>query len=45
LKEGNFAVAEKASREVLSLPVYPELKDEQQELVANGIAEFFHSKG
>jgi dTDP-4-amino-4,6-dideoxygalactose transaminase len=45
LKEGDFPAAEKASREVLSLPVYPELKDEQQELVVNGIAEFFHSKG
>ena len=44
LKEGDFPTAEKSSGEVLSLPVYPELTDEQQELVANGIAEFFHNK-
>ena len=43
LKEGAFPVAEKAAREVLSLPVYPELGDAQQDMVADGIAEFFHA--
>jgi len=41
---GDFPVAEKASGEVLSLPVCPELTAEQQELVAESIAEFYENK-
>ncbi len=37
---GTLLVAEKASKEVLSLPVYPELKDSQQDLVVQSIAAF-----
>jgi dTDP-4-amino-4,6-dideoxygalactose transaminase len=37
---GNFPVAEQASREVLSLPVYPELSDANQDLVVDAIAQF-----
>jgi len=37
---GDFPESEKASREALSLPVYPELPDAQQERVAKAIAEF-----
>jgi dTDP-4-amino-4,6-dideoxygalactose transaminase len=37
---GNFPVAEQASREVLSLPVYPELSDDHQDRVVEAIAEF-----
>src|SRR5208282_964343 len=37
---GVLPVAEKASREVLSLPVFPELKDAQQDLVVQSIAAF-----
>jgi dTDP-4-amino-4,6-dideoxygalactose transaminase len=44
LKDGDFPEAEKASREVLSLPIYPELSDAQQDLVVNGIAEFFRNQ-
>jgi dTDP-4-amino-4,6-dideoxygalactose transaminase len=40
-KEGQFPVAEAASLEVLSLPVYPELTDELQDRVIAGIAEFY----
>src|SRR5271165_152779 len=37
-KAGEFPVSEAASREVLSLPIYPELTREQQRLVVAGIA-------
>ncbi len=37
---GEFPESEKASREVLSLPIYPELPDEWQERVVKEIAEF-----
>jgi len=37
---GDFPVAEQASREVLSLPVYPELSDAHQDLVVDAIAQF-----
>ena len=43
LKEGACPVAEEASREVLSLPVYPELSDAQQDMVVDGISEFFRA--
>jgi dTDP-4-amino-4,6-dideoxygalactose transaminase len=40
-KEGDFPEAEKASRETLAIPIYPELKKNQQEYVVEKIAEFF----
>jgi dTDP-4-amino-4,6-dideoxygalactose transaminase len=40
-KEGQFPHSEAASREVLSLPIYPELKEEQQAQVVRAIAEFY----
>jgi dTDP-4-amino-4,6-dideoxygalactose transaminase len=43
-KEGDFPVAEQASREVLSLPAFPELTDAQQDQVARAIAEFYRNK-
>ncbi len=42
-KRGDFPVSEKASGEVISLPMYPELKEEQIELVAREIKNFFRS--
>lgn len=39
--EGDFPVAERACREVLSLPVYPELTEARLERVAAVIREFF----
>jgi len=40
-KEGNLPVAERLCREVLSLPVYPELKQEQIEYVAKKVLKFY----
>lgn len=40
-KEGDLPEAEKAAKEALSLPMFPELKTEQQEYVVKKIAEFF----
>jgi dTDP-4-amino-4,6-dideoxygalactose transaminase len=40
-RNGQMPVAEMASREVLSLPVFPELTDAQQDLVAQGIESFY----
>ena len=38
---GQLPVAEKASREVLSLPIYPELSEQHQEILVRKIAAFF----
>lgn len=40
-KQGDFPVAEKAARECLSLPIYPELTDAQIQRVAAVIKSFF----
>ena len=40
-EKGDFPSAEKASTEVLSLPVYPELRKEEREYVVGKICEFF----
>lgn len=40
-KEGDFPEAEKASREVISLPIYPGLRKDQIVRVANAIRKFY----
>ena len=40
-KRGNLPVSEKAAKETLALPIYPELTPEEQEYVVNKIAEFY----
>ena len=41
-KPGDFLHAERAAQEVLSLPMYPELRSEQIATVASAVAEFLH---
>ncbi len=36
-REGDFPVAEKAAREILSLPLYPELEDNQVRRIADTV--------
>ncbi|PWT88499.1 MAG: transcriptional regulator [Blastocatellia bacterium] len=40
-QEGDLPESEKASREVLALPMFPELTEEEQHWVVQGIAEFY----
>lgn len=40
-KEGDFPVTERASQEVLSLPVYPELSEDEINQVAEGLRDFY----
>ncbi|MFY9268170.1 MAG: DegT/DnrJ/EryC1/StrS family aminotransferase, partial [Candidatus Manganitrophaceae bacterium] len=44
-KEGDLPEAEKAANETLALPIYPELKSDQQEAVVNSIKEFYDRCG
>ena len=44
-KRGDFPHAEHASREVLSLPMYPELRSEHVKRVAETVVEFVKSEG
>jgi len=41
--EGSLPICEQAGREVISLPMYPELTDEQIQKVVEGIGEFLSS--
>jgi dTDP-4-amino-4,6-dideoxygalactose transaminase len=40
-KRGDFPVSEKAAREVLALPIYPELTVDRQDYIVDSIKEFF----
>jgi dTDP-4-amino-4,6-dideoxygalactose transaminase len=40
-REGDFPEAERACRDLLALPVYPELNEDQQRYVVQSVAEWF----
>jgi dTDP-4-amino-4,6-dideoxygalactose transaminase len=40
-KQGDFPVSEAAAAEVLALPMYPELRDDEQQAVVEAIAAFY----
>ncbi|WP_084820200.1 DegT/DnrJ/EryC1/StrS family aminotransferase [Mesobacillus campisalis] len=44
-KTGDLPETEKAAKEVLSLPMYPELKQEAQDFVLEKIIEFYRGRG
>jgi dTDP-4-amino-4,6-dideoxygalactose transaminase len=41
-REGDFPESERAAREVLALPIFPQLRDDEQERVVATIRAFFH---
>jgi len=43
-KEGDFPESEKAASEVLALPIYPELSEENQQYVVTTIKDFYASR-
>ncbi|HZD95769.1 MAG TPA: DegT/DnrJ/EryC1/StrS family aminotransferase, partial [Candidatus Sulfotelmatobacter sp.] len=40
-KEGSLPYSEAAAREVLSFPSYPELREDQQQIIVRSVARFF----
>ncbi len=44
-KEGDFPISERCSKEVLSLPMFPELKDDEIEYIIESIRQFYKVKG
>jgi len=39
-REGDFPVCEQLAKEIVSLPMFPQLKPEQQQRVVKAVAEF-----
>jgi len=44
IQEGSFPISEQISKEIFSLPIFPELKEEELKYIVDSIKEFF-SKG
>ncbi len=45
LREGDFPVAERCCREILSIPMFPELTEEQIRYVVDSVKQFYTRKG
>jgi dTDP-4-amino-4,6-dideoxygalactose transaminase len=43
-REGDFPESERAAREVLALPIFPQLRDDEQERVVATIRDFLHPR-
>jgi dTDP-4-amino-4,6-dideoxygalactose transaminase len=43
-KKGDFSESEKAAQEVLSLPIYPELSQKEQDFIIRKIKEFYENQ-
>jgi len=43
-KEGDFPVAERVCKEILALPMYPELRDDEVDYVCDAITAFYRGK-
>lgn len=43
-KKGDFPICEQRAKKILSLPIFPELKNEEVEFVCQKIADFYSSK-
>jgi dTDP-4-amino-4,6-dideoxygalactose transaminase len=40
-RQGDFPISEQAAKEVLALPIYPELREDEQQTVVDGIRAFY----
>ena len=40
-KKGDYPVSEKLAKEILSIPIYPELTEEQRKYIVDNITQFF----
>ena len=43
-RQGDFPVSERVAREIVSLPMFPQLRAEQQKRVVDAVAQFVESK-
>jgi dTDP-4-amino-4,6-dideoxygalactose transaminase len=43
-QEGDFPICERAAREIVSLPMFPQLRPDQQQRVVQAVAEFLENR-
>ena len=44
-KKGDLPVSERTAKEICSLPMFPEMTEEQQDMVINTVINFFKDNG